>query len=145
MNGQFRVAVYTVFCPGLTDLFPVHCRHPQPGVDGISCYTFNTFEPQAAKLRVLERTLVKNPNRTAVAPFLSMIQAKVGVRFAPNPNSPVLALEVWDVTLDMPAGSSWNTTANPVLMCDIDRFRGRGAIIKNTTFACEWVFPCVFP
>ena len=41
-------------------------------------------------------------------------------------------IEVWDVELSSVDG--WNTTADPALICDIERFLAKGSVIRNNHF-----------
>ena len=104
------------------------------GTDTISCRTFNTFEQRfgSAEQVVVRKVLVTDLARTSYAAaqaLMHSVTSATGVGFAMG----WCGVELWDIELQGDT-SGWNTTAEPVLMCDIQRFLGKHALIANNSF-----------
>ena len=103
-----------------------------PGSDTLHCQTFNTFKQALGGERVLLRKRhITNPNRTslkAAAALQQQISRETGVHYA----MAWCGVELWEVDLGDLGG--WNTTAEPVLMCDVARFGASGAAVINSSF-----------
>jgi hypothetical protein len=108
------------------------------GVDTLLCRTFASNVnngPNVVQLggpvTVLRKVLVTDPSRTSTAAkdaLVKQLEAHTHIRFMA-----IDKIEMWDVELSGNA-DSWNTHANPALMCDIERYVARGSIIRNNSF-----------
>ena len=105
----------------------------KPTVDTLLCHTFNTYEQRlGGSVVVMKKTLITDPTRLSAAAVKAMVQklrADTHINFIE-----VGKLELWDIELPEGALNGWNTTAEPALMCDVERFLAKGSVIRNNSF-----------
>ena len=105
----------------------------RPG-DTLSCWEFNTVKPAA------NYTLSGWPEPITSKQLLKKAAALEGVLNQKNGTNAAMnrwvSLKMWRVWVDVndPATGVSNSISNRAVMCDLDRFSNRGALIRHNVF-----------
>lgn len=103
------------------------------GKDTLRCYAFNSYGRRLGDpLVVQSATILKDKVHTSrkLAQDLQAILGRLGVRSIGG----WWDMEVWNVSFAPGALNGWNTSGDPALMCDVQRFSASGSSIVNTSF-----------
>jgi hypothetical protein len=112
------------------DTSPMH--NIEFGRDTLRCYAVNSNAQRFGHPITVESATLRTDSFHTDAEAMDRFRAQATTAHLPLMNW--CAMEVWDVKFARGALDGWNTSVDPVLMCDVSRFCAAGTVVENSYF-----------